>query len=390
MMKFIRLIIYCFCLMAITGCWNSRELKSLGIIDGAAIEKEKDELLFTCEIIKPTAKSKSELKGSETVIMQSKGENIFEASRNASSLVDRKLYWTHANVYLFSEDIGKEGLLDYLDFFIRDHETRAFVNIAIMKDCKGEEIIGKGQSLDKYSSKSLKTKLDTSAKINSKAYEATGLSFLQDCYSKGIEAVVGVASIGSKKINSQTEVDKNNDVNINIEGAAVFRGDKMVGFLNGEETRGLNFVRGNVKGTIIAVNLEDNKYFSLEVVKANSDKEVVFKGDKVFGQIEIKIRGKVAEVISEQDIEKIQSINRIENKLEAKIEKDIKDTIKKVQSYKSDVFGLGQELYRHDYNNWKKVEKNWNESFAKLEIKVEVKVDIDNYGITTPQLVNND
>ncbi|OIK14620.1 hypothetical protein BIV60_11275 [Bacillus sp. MUM 116] len=72
------------------------------------------------------------------------------------------------------------------------------------------------------------------------------------------------------------------------------------------------------------------------------------------------------------------------------IGKNILSNIKKVQKeYQTDIFGFGEEMYRQDYQNFKKVQDHWDELFSYAIVKVHVKVQLRRSGIRTKSLLSN-
>ncbi|WP_368737782.1 Ger(x)C family spore germination C-terminal domain-containing protein [Bacillus sp. EB106-08-02-XG196] len=53
------------------------------------------------------------------------------------------------------------------------------------------------------------------------------------------------------------------------------------------------------------------------------------------------------------------------------------------QKYEADIFGFGEILYRQDYSNFKRIEKQWDEYFKDAIVNVDVDVKIRRSGIRT-------
>ena len=73
-------------------------------------------------------------------------------------------------------------------------------------------------------------------------------------------------------------------------------------------------------------------------------------------------------------------IENINNSASAEIYDLINNSVNEVFKYKSDIFGLGNILYKKDPKLWKKLEKDWNNNLDKLDIKVESKINIKSKG----------
>ncbi|NLJ79281.1 MAG: hypothetical protein GX329_07955, partial [Tissierellia bacterium] len=68
------------------------------------------------------------------------------------------------------------------------------------------------------------------------------------------------------------------------------------------------------------------------------------------------------------------------------VEKGIRDVVVKMQKeFKLDKFGYGAFFHRKYPQEWKKIEKDWDQIFSKAELQVEIEIDIIRTGlINTP------
>ena len=57
------------------------------------------------------------------------------------------------------------------------------------------------------------------------------------------------------------------------------------------------------------------------------------------------------------------------------------DGIKLAQKYKTDVFGIGNMIYKQDYKYWYKVKNTWHDDyFPEVDFKVKVGVNLTSKG----------
>jgi spore germination protein KC len=61
------------------------------------------------------------------------------------------------------------------------------------------------------------------------------------------------------------------EYNILLNGFAVFKGDKLVGYATDTTARGANWIRGKVKSGIIVVKDNDGEKISLEIIDSGVD-----------------------------------------------------------------------------------------------------------------------
>ncbi|MDF2890673.1 MAG: germination protein Ger(X)C family [Clostridia bacterium] len=136
------MMLICSCIV-FTGCWNYREVESLAIAAGAAVDRNEDGTIhITIEVVNIGGDGQVSY---EPVYIESDGETFFEAVRSAISKEGKKIYWSHAKVIVISEEIARVDIVKYLDFLFRDAEAREDTWLLISTEKTAGEILrGKG------------------------------------------------------------------------------------------------------------------------------------------------------------------------------------------------------------------------------------------------------
>jgi len=385
--KIFLIIVIILAILFSTGCWNRRELSEIGIIGAAAIDAEADKIKLTYEVITPKRLDTKSGDEAPASYFQSEGETIFEASRNSTLKLNKKLFWSHANVFYFNEMSAKDGLLTYLDFFNRGHESRGYVNIAIAKGESAYKIIGIGGLKGEVPSSYVEAVFENSA-VNGKAASIKIVDFLKTYYEEGIEPVVGaIQTIKRNETELKMPTDKKEEYMPLVEGLAVFKEDILVGFFDGIQTRGFNFARDKIKsGIIVSASPDGRGVNSIEIIKSSGKLNVQIKDGEYYCTVKIEINGMLNEETGKEDISNLEAITKIENNTSENIKNEIKSSIKKAQEYKTDIFGFGQSIHKKYPAKWKIIKNDWNDIFSTLEIKVEVKTNIEKVGVSNEQL----
>ena len=95
----------------------------------------------------------------------------------------------------------------------------------------------------------------------------------------------------------------------------------------------------------------------------------------------IKGEGNVSDVECYLDLMDNRTIENIQKETNETIKKNIEEAIKKVQQeYKVDIFGFGEAMYRSNPTYWREVKENWDQEFEKLEVDIQVDMDIQRVG----------
>lgn len=202
--------------------------------------------------------------------------------------------------------------------------------------------------------------------------------FLKEYYAEGIEPMVGIVE---KKEAPEPKLQKTGYI-LSDEGSAVFLNDKLVGFLNGKETRAVNLIREKLKNDIVTSPEEGDRFNSVEIIKAKSKNGVKIKDNGVEITVNIDLHTTaLSEINSEKDINE-KEIKELEDATSKVMKEEVEETIKKVQNqFKSDVFGFGKIVHQKNSDEWKKVKSNWNELFSKAWVNVDVTTTIRRHGL---------
>ena len=365
----------------LTGCWNRRELNSLAIVQAIGLDRTKDgQISLTVELIKP-AEIKSDKGGGGgkgTWTLTSQGETVFDAFRNATLQSSRKLLISHNKIVIIGEGAAKAGIAPLLDFLERDHETRLLSWMYIAQG-EAKDILETEHEQEKI----LATALESLAKATaatSKIPRIQTLGVLKALISKTSDPFIPGIEI------FQNQDDKKLKKTVKLNNTAIFKKDKLVGWFDEKETRGLLWILGEVKSGIIVVKSpqEETKKVSLEIIKASSKiKPEMIDGNLVI-TMEIKEKGNLGEQMSGGvDLTKPDPFEELEKRQAAVIQSEIDAALKKAQAWDVDIFKFGEEVHHKFPNEWPELKENWDEEFRNLEVKVEVDAKLWRTGLVT-------
>jgi spore germination protein KC len=365
-------IVLCFTLL--TGCFDRKELNEIGIVLAVALDKNKytNEIIVSCEVVRPSSLKKDGSNDrSSSEIVTGIGSTVFEAVRNISKKLDRKSFFSHNKIIIISESLAKDGVSPILDVFVRDPEIRLSVWLVIAKNTEARQLLSTGEGLDKihafYLNDMIKTKW-----ANSEVQVLNLLDFYKKLLKSGVNPTTGALEI----------VKQFNNINLTLTGTAVFKKDKLVGYLNDKETRGLNWVTDEVKSGIINVPgvANSDQLIAINIKRSNSNIIPKVVDNKVSFVIEVKEFGNIGEVQDTSDFLDLKLLSKIEDEQEKAIEKEIKASIERAKELHSDIFGFGNTLSRYYPKEWEQKKDNWDTLFTELQYEINVKVNLRRSG----------
>lgn len=366
-------------LFTVSGCWNYREVDRLAIVAGMAVDKENDngeEVVMTLEVLEFTNERDSR---TSSKIVTIRGKTIFDTARNGISVLGKKLYWSHLKAVIISEQIASEGVIRILDWINRDSETRADINIVISRGNSAKEILMSQDKSTQIKSFRLRDTLDNEARL-SKSPHIELWEFANKLADKGTVAVAPVVKL--------EPIDGVWTPQIN--GTAIFKKDKLVGYLDGEETKDMLFIQNEVKGGVLVyIDRQESRNvpITLEIFKSKTKVEPVVEDGIINFKVDIKTTTALDELGGTFDY--IEDKNRA--MLEATVAKARKERmeklIKKVQSeYGADIFGFASILREKKPKVWKTVEYDWENKFKDAYVKVDMDIHIRNSAMLSKPL----
>lgn len=364
------------------GCWNYTEIDKYSIVAGLAVDKGENGYKYTlsAEIINITGGEKAEIKPK---IVKVNTNTVFDGIRDMVGLTSKKLFFAHCKVIIISEELAKNGITDMMDLIVRDHETRITMNVVISREKTAREIL---------ECKPVSTPIVS--------YEIVSIlnqnpRFLGEAPKKQVFHVVNELNTKSQSLVLPCfEVEKKQDDKFyRLSGTAVFKGDKLVDFLDSYESKAYLFVMGEVKGSLVEVGIDSKKHIGFELQKCKSEiKSSIKDGMPVF-TVEISPIVTLGELeIEDETLEYgMKEEKYFKELLEDSLKKSADDLIKKMQNgVSSDIFGFGTVLAIEHKNEWEKYKGNWNDEFRNAKVNVKVNVHIRGTGSSKTSFIKGE
>ncbi|AHF05813.1 Ger(x)C family spore germination protein [Desulfitobacterium metallireducens] len=380
MKKYIPIYIICILLSSLlTGCWNRKEINTLAIVQAFGIDRtDDDQVNISAQILKPSQSSGDSENGGQGVwVVSSTGETVFDAIRNASFKTDRKLFFPHNKVIIIGEDTAKTGITPLVDFLRRDHEVDKLSYVFIAKGTAKDILIGEHEQ-EKIPGKAIEGLSKTSI-IASHLPKRELKDLLSSLGSKTGSAVVPGIEIQKKNENGASK-----EVVV-LDNTAIFKKDKIIGWFDHTETRGLLWVLGEIKSGIIVVKSpeEEAKNVSLEIIRTSTQLKPQITDGKLSITVEIEEEGNLAEQFSEMNLTRPDTFAELERRQIAAIEEEINVAITKAQAWNVDIFKFGEEFHQKYPQEWPDLKKNWEEEFPKIKVNLEVIAHLSRVGLST-------
>ncbi len=367
------------CLLMLSGCWNRRELSELGVVLGVGLDmgRTPDEIRMTIQVENTAVPAGGEGGGGggdekAYVNLENYGTEVFSIIRDYNSTMTRKLYFPHNLVIVVGEDVAKAGLTPYLDFFLRDPECRMIVRLLVVRGTAYDALMQEPY-LEQAPAKDFAQLVENQARTTSEVPDVNLFDYFVARVSTGTVPVVPVVSI-EKTDEGTTGV---------VAGSAVFADGRMIGQLNGVQTRGMQWITGKVRSCIVNVNGADGAV-AIEITKVKSKiKPVVGEDGVPKVKVEIDVTGNLAAQQGMVNQAQPTTMNYLTEELTDYVHAEAMLALHLAQEMRADIFGFGLKFSRYYPKEWDTFTNNWSTLFSKLDVEITVNSKLEGTGKLT-------
>lgn len=363
----------------LSGCYNYRELNDLGITTAVSIDYKDNNFYVIAEVINPIKQQDaSSSNNSPFVNYNSSSSSLQDAFRKVVLESPRQLYAAQLEIIVLSEEVVNNHLEEVLEYFARDPEARTEIKIIVAKTEDSTKAITLQTLLTSLSSSNIINSLDLQSKVLGMSYPVTLNELLNMYIDPYLEVVLpsmtlyGNYEIGDEKENITTSSPK---AIVKIDGSTITKDNKILGYLDLEESKILNLINGKLKETIIKMNYYDG-YIIFEPNRIKVSRELDIKNNII--KINISGYSKTKEIQSNINLKDPKEVKKLNKALNMELEKKITDTFNSIrEKYSTDVFGFQELYYRTNYKYFKENCTNWYEDIypkIKLEVKANVRL----------------
>lgn len=400
-------------LLFLPGCWDRREINELAFISSFAFDLEGDERIVTAEIIRPAAvagggegggggSGAAALPQRAAIISSERGNTFYAAGRRLALRLPRCAYVAHTTAVLVGEGLARQGLTEVLDFLDRQQEFRRSTFILVTRGPARGILIRAQGGLETTLGREL-TGLDKWVKVSGYGFIPSVHDVLLDLSGKAAATAIPVLELspqplppvvggqasrsdasarsGGQGVSGAAEPEIVRTVRLN--GAGLFHHDKLVGWFDERQSRGLAWVKNKVRRAVLELRCaEDQKAVSVEITEAKSETKFLMHNGRIQALIKVEVEGSLLEQQCFHDFTTEAAIKSLESQIANIITEEINSAIAEAKKAGTDVFDFGGTLYRKEPKLWKQIAPQWDEEFKKLPLTIQVKAKIRRTGLT--------
>ena len=350
-----------------------------------------------------SSSNKSSVDTSSNYIIQTVETDSIDSALNiANSYINKTINLSHCKILLVTEEIAKQGVEPLVNSLINKVETRPDCSIIVSKIPEGEFANGKKPKIEKLISKyyDVASNLETgrgyseTIKLN-EFYLTLNDSFYQPYASLGTTynttKNTNEQNISSNlDSQSKTLVTNSEKESVEVMGLAVFKKDKLVGYLNANQTLSHQLISNELDFSTLNIVSPFNQNETLDIYISTFKKPKIIvniSNGSPFVKIDLYIAARIVSFNSyEINLLTEEKLNLIQNTVKKHLEDLIYNYLNtSAKEFSSDISGLGRFAVKNfktinDWNNY-----NWLENFQNSTFKVNVDISIKTGNLLTQE-----
>ncbi len=389
----IKLFFISLCFFLLTGCYNYNELNTLAIATGMSINYKDDHYEVSLLIANSKQAQVSSKEGeSQSIVYEGKGKTISEAMREIDVISPKSIYIGHLSFIVVSESLAKQGLMDSLDYLLRDPESIKRFYLIMAKDAEAKDILEIVSPLESFPAQSISTAISFSRESQAVTSTIPYSSFIENLVKKGSEPILATIELkgnAKKGKNADSLQNTTPKAYLQLSTLALFKKDKLIHITNEEESKGINVINNNIGELLLNCHCSGGKA-EIEVQNLKTSKKVSIQDGKPHILVKVKGKGSLQESTCKLDLEKEESILSLEEKANEEVKRLMKKAVAVTKKFETDSFGFGNLIYKFHPKQFKELEENWNEEgFKDLEISYDVDIRLEFKGSTESGIKEN-
>lgn len=294
----------------------------------------------------------------------------------------RRIFFSHNRNLIIGERAARDGIFPTLDFVSRVREARMRSYILFTKG-EAAPLLKLPPAMERYTSETIREEEKAGMGVRIRIKDFIDMLTTEGISPLGAQVAIMPEERGGKN-SKQTPA---------IVGTAVFHRDKLAGWMNDQDTKGVLWIRNEIEKANITVTVPKEKgggKISVQLMKGQSKVKPILEQRKVKMKVIINAEVELFENGSKLDLGNPKELYYVQTLMEKDLNKKCQLALDKGQKQlHSDIFGFGNALYRTYPKVWKaQYKKQWKEEFPNLEVSIHPHVSIVRTGLSikTPEM----
>lgn len=370
--------------LMLSGCWDRHEINDLAIVLATGVDYADEQVQLTAQIFLPRKGEGSQSSsggggGSSpsgvTIIRTAKGETAAEAMNRLQRRISRELFWGHCEVIVLSEQAGKRGLGEYIDFFLRYPQFREHAYVFSSKG-PARSILEMLDPLERSSAESLREM----ANLNL----GSRVTLLE--LARSIEGSSRSAILSQLLVTSPNREDLGQQENTPLmKGMSLYKNDKYVMTVTEPRSVGVLMLANQLNDIILPVALPPYKgTISILLTEARTTIRPRIANQEWSAYVLVKANGGVVLNTTDADLSKPAVQAELRKAWANRLKELAEDALLLSQKeLKADLFHFSDQFRRYYPKQWRAQQKEWEAIFPHMKVRMETDTTIKTIGKST-------
>lgn len=371
------------------GCSSTKkQIERLFLVLAVGIDTMPDDRVeVTMQVLNPSSSQsqggvESGPSPKDIIVLSGIGDTFYDAVFDASKTMSRVQHFGHTKYIVMSDAFARKGISDFIDSLSRIDEVRLNTPILVTKGMASDIV-----------------KLQT-PKSPVPAIVVENLFLRQQLigfrpFSYLIDLINSLTSKTSASVASVIEPGKASEANVDspdatftLAGTAVFKEDKLTGYLDAKETRGMQWVKGIVQVGTISFQSQEFGKVTCEVFKSSSKIKPVVNGDKITINVDLKVFSDIRKIGKNIDpVKNPEALEKVALLQNNAVKNEIQLTLNTAKDYLGlDVFDFGEAVHKAYPKEWSKIKDDWPTFYQSMNVNINVNSIVRSTGLTNKSI----
>lgn len=388
-----------------TGCWDRQELDQIHHAVSLYFDWDAGMLRLTAEVFSESGEETPAAPAGH-VIISARGAGLVNAMHNARLSSQRPLNLAHVDFIVFGEELARHGLGELVDALTAFYQVRGHVRVAVTAG-SAHELLGAQLTAPRHAEHLLGL-LEGAARtgvgggmsdlLRLQRSLASGgaidplltrlsllppppVAHMLEHAQAGAGADEGAGGAGGGGHGGEAGGAAGAPPLAAIGGAALFQGDRLVGFLEPYEALGLQWAQTRISNLAFWVPHAEGGGFSLLVTDTHPKVTTSETGGRLQVRIDVRVEANVNEIAGPLDAGSPEKLLELEALAAEYIEEQISSGVVYAGRMETDPLGVGMHLKRWLPDVWRRHEAVWPAPLAEAAYDIQATVRIVTTGI---------
>lgn len=350
-----------------TGCWDLADIEERSFVLGIAFDKEEfgEKYVMTIELpVLANLSSDGNASEDRSLVLSTTGTAIAQMNKSLELRNWRPLFFGHTKIIVFGEEVARDGIWPFLDYFERNPTTDLRLKIFIAEG-EAKQILNTTNPREPLASFYLNRLIELES-LTARTITQNYQDSIKRLHNNGNTILPRVRSTETEFV---------------IGGGALIKDWKLLAWLGENEAFAAQFLFDEVNRSNITVKVGEYIY-GVTVSNSTTKIKPQLIEDRLSFKIDVSVEGNIIEVFSLTEIYREDiPLQDIEDKVTEFVKEIISHLLEKFQSLKVDPIGFSQLTFRHYPEVWSANKNEWDEVyFPQIKFQINCQTKIRRFG----------